>query len=379
VSTPVWPVLLLLALCTSWTAPACAHKSSDSYLRLEAQGRQVDGQWDVALRDLDFALGLDEDQDGAITWGEVRARHAQISAYALSRLRIQGDGRDCPLAERAMLVDHHTDGAYAVLRFAADCAQAPTELRIDYALMFDLDAQHRGLLQFAAHRSTSAHVFSPERARQRFALREPGASWSGVLDYVEHGTWHIWRGLDHMLFLLSLLAPAVLVREGRTWRPAPAAGTVWTDTVKVVTAFTAGHAITLTLSALTSIQVPARWGESAIAASVLLAALNNVWPLVNGRRWLLAGVFGLVHGLGFAAVLHDMQLPRDVLLAALLGFNIGVELAQLAVVAALLPLAWWWRSRPAYRVGLVTAGSLAIAGIATAWLVERALNLRVLS
>jgi hypothetical protein len=375
----VWPALALLAICTSWMPAAWAHKSSDSYLRLEAQGRRVDGQWDVALRDLDFALGLDENQDSAITWGEVRARQAQISAYALGRLRVQGYGQDCPLAERAMLVDHHTDGAYAVLRFAADCPQAPVRLRIDYALMFDLDAQHRGLLQLAAHGSTSAHVFSPERAHQWFALGEPGASWSGLLDYVEHGTWHIWRGLDHMLFLLSLLAPTVLVREGRTWRPAPALGAVWTDVVKVVTAFTAGHAITLSLSALTSIYVPARWGESAIAASVLLAALNNVWPLVSGRRWLLAGIFGLVHGLGFATVLHDMQLPRDVLLAALLGFNVGVELAQLAVVAALLPLAWWWRRRPAYRVGLVTAASLAIAGIAVTWLVERALDVRVLS
>jgi hypothetical protein len=278
-----------------------------------------------------------------------------------------------------MLVDHHTDGAYAVLRFAADSPWAPIRLRVEYALMFDLDAQHRGLLQFAAHGSTSAHVFSPDRARQWFALGEPGASWAGVLDYVEHGVWHIWRGLDHMLFLLSLLAPAVLVREGRTWRPAPALRAAWIDIVAVVTAFTIGHAMTLSLSGLTSIYVPARWGESAIAASVLLAALNNVWPLVNGRRWLLAGVFGLVHGLGFAAVLQDMRLPRDVLLAALLGFNVGVELAQLAVVAALLPLAWWWRSRPAYHLGLVTAGSLGIACIAVAWLVERALDVRVLS
>jgi hypothetical protein len=370
---------VVLAGCLAAPASGWAHKASDSYLRLQVDREKLTAQWDIALRDLDFAVGLDEDQDGAITWGEVRSREEQISAYALSRLTIRGDGHDCRLRNPGgLLIDHHTDGAYAVLRLAGRCGNAPREIAVHYALLFDLDRQHRGLVRFSAGDVSGSAIFAPDRDRQQFALSVPGG-WTAVGEYIAHGAAHIWRGLDHMLFLLSLVVPAVLVRGASGWRPATQVRAVALDIAQVVTAFTAGHAVTLTLSALGSIYVPARWAEAAIAASVLLAALNNVCPVVTANRWLLAGVFGLVHGLGFATVLQDLQLARPELLAALLGFNVGVELAQLTVVVAVLPVAWWWRARTAYRVGLVTGGSLAVALVALTWLAERAFNLRMLS
>jgi hypothetical protein len=99
-------------------APAHAHKPSDSYLTLSVEGDRIDGQWDIALRDLDFALGLDANQDDAITWGEVKARHADIAAYALTRLRLGGANAPCPAQVTGHLIDEHSDGAYAVLRFS---------------------------------------------------------------------------------------------------------------------------------------------------------------------------------------------------------------------------------------------------------------------
>src|SRR5690349_12352653 len=113
-------LLLALLLCLGCSF-AHAHKPSDSYLALSVQGHRVSGQWDIALRDLDFAIGLDADGNGEITWGEVKAKHKEIAAYAMARLSIAADRTICRIAVGEHLIDRHSDGAYAVLRFAAAC------------------------------------------------------------------------------------------------------------------------------------------------------------------------------------------------------------------------------------------------------------------
>src|SRR6266550_3964404 len=138
-------LLIVVALVGAWPIPAAhAHKPSDSYLTLKVEGEKVVGRWDIALRDLDFAIGLDANQDGAITWGEVKAKHADIAAYALSRLAIGPANAPCPIVAGEQLVDNHSDGAYTVLRFTARCAAAPKFLEEAYRLFFDIDSQHRG-------------------------------------------------------------------------------------------------------------------------------------------------------------------------------------------------------------------------------------------
>src|SRR5262249_28089288 len=161
--------VLLMAAAQMVSAPAEAHKPSDSYLSLSI-GASVTGEWKIALRDLDFAIGLDGNDDGAITWGELHERHPAIAAYALSRLHIEGDGVACPTRLRAQLVDSLTDGAYTVLRFAVDCKRAPQSLQVDYSLFFDIDRQHRGLLRLDAGGASQTAVFSPDRPQQTFDL-----------------------------------------------------------------------------------------------------------------------------------------------------------------------------------------------------------------
>ena len=142
----------------------------------------------------------------------------------------------------------------------------------------------------------------------------------------------------------------------------------------MVTAFTLAHSITLSLAALGVISLPSRLVESAIAASVVLAALNNVYPLVYQGRWIVAFCFGLIHGFGFASVLADLGLPQGSLLLALVAFNIGVELGQLAIVASFLPIAYGLRCTRLYRRVILVGGPLIVAAIAMFWLVERAFN-----
>lgn len=354
---------LLLALMLCALAPAHAHKPSDSYLTLNVTGDKIDGQWDIALRDLDFALNLDQDGNGELTWDEIRSQHHAIASYALARLELN-DGA-CSIKAGEQLIDHHTDGAYTVLRFSATC---PGALNVGYRLFADLDPQHKGLLKLVSGGVTSTAIFSPGQPRQQLQLRAP-SRWMQFADYVKHGVWHIWIGFDHILFLLSLLLPAVVLpmlgKQAQTFRAAAF------DVLKVVTAFTLAHSLTLTLASMHVLSLPSRWVESAIALSVVVAALNNIFPLFRGRRPLAAFVFGLIHGFGFASVLADLGLPQGALALSLLGFNVGVELGQLAIVAVFLPFAWLTRHTWFYRQ-LMTTGSAAIAVIAAVWLFERA-------
>jgi hypothetical protein len=354
-------VLIFVMLLFSTTA--LAHKPSDSYLTMRVDGQRIDGQWDIALRDMDNAIRLD-DGDGQLTWDEVRSRHAEIAAYALSRLTLKTDGQACVPVPANQLVDNHSDGAYTVLRFVAECPGAIANLSVDYRLFADLDPQHRGLVRVeGGQRGVNAILGGDQPGKD---LNLASSNWPGtMLDYVKHGVWHIWIGFDHILFLVSLLLPAVLARQ------------VLSDVLKVVTAFTIAHSITLSLAALGIVALPSRWVEAAIAASVALAALNNLVPIVQGKRWIAAFVFGLLHGFGFASVLGDLGLPQDALAVSLLGFNIGVELGQLAIIAVFLPVAWLVRSSWFYRRLVLGGGSAAILLLSLAWFTERAFDLKL--
>ena len=375
-----WVLTAVLLVSMALVAPVYAHKPSDSYLTLNVTGNSIDGRWDIALRDLDYALGLDADEDGNITWGEVKVKRAEIAAYALARLRLAAARATCPARVRDLLIDDHSDGAYAVLRFTAACRSVPHALAVGYRLFFDLDPQHRGLLRLESRGATRAGIFSRDRPEQSFNLGE-ASTLEQFCDYVAEGVHHIWTGFDHLLFLLSLLLPAVLTRpplRSAGWRPVESFGAAFLEVVKVVSAFTVAHSITLALAALQIVSLPSRWVESAIALSVVLAAVNNIRPIVYEKRWVIAFCFGLIHGFGFAAVLTDLGLPPGSLLLALLAFNLGVELGQLAIVGVFLPSAYLLRTASLYRSVVVMSGSAAIALIASLWLIQRALNVRII-
>jgi hypothetical protein len=217
---------------------------------------------------------------------------------------------------------------------------------------------------------TQSAVLGPDRRHWQLSP-ERARPWQTFATYLHDGIWHIWLGLDHILFLVSLLLPAVLRREDGRWQPVARPDAAILDIMRIVSAFTLAHSLTLALAALGVVELPSRLVEGAIAVSVIVAALNNLWPVVTSRLWLAAFGFGLIHGFGFASVLADLGLPQSALLGALLGFNLGVEIGQLAIVAALMPLAWALRETWLYPGLVVRFGSLLIVAAAAAWLLER--------
>jgi hypothetical protein len=366
---------LLLAVWLSGSM-ALAHKPSDSYLRITSGDGPLSIQWDISLRDLEFLIGLDANRDSEITWGEVKAQQQAIAAHALSRLRISVDGQTCELKLAELLVTQHSDGGYVVLALETGVDGAPSVLSIDYNLLFDVDPTHRGLVLFTDGQSVSTHILSPGKSTVELRSGE-GGLWHTFADFVAEGVWHIWIGFDHILFLLSLLLPAVLVRSNKQWQAVETFRPAFTTVLKIVTVFTVAHSITLWLAVMDYVTLPARLVESTIALSIVVTALNNLYPVLPFSGWVIAFVFGLVHGFGFANVLLDLGLSDVALAVSLLGFNVGVELGQIAIVLVFLPLAFLMRGTPFYRWVVFFLGSVVIAIIGILWAIERVFDVTI--
>ena len=250
-------------------------------------------------------------------------------------------------------------------------------LSIQYSLLFDADPTHRGLVLYASGAAVSTNVIAPDDPPLELRSGEVKI-WQAFADYVREGIWHIWIGYDHILFLVSLLLPAVLVKRDDGWHAVKNFRPAWSSVLKIVTVFTLAHSITLWLAVMGYVTLPSRFVEATIALSIVITALNNLYPVLPFPGWAIAFVFGLVHGFGFANVLLDLGLSNTTLAVALLGFNVGVELGQLCIVLAFLPLAYLMRDTVFYRSMVFRAGSVMIAIAGGVWMVERLLNVTML-
>ena len=356
-----------------------AHTPSATFLTLSLTGTNLTGQWDVALSDLQQGLGFDPLAIRALSVEELERRQEGLALDTVSRLELKTGGALLPLNATDYLNVTLNEGEYARVRFAAASLPAvPAVLELNARVLFTIDPHMHGLLRLEHDGKTETAVFNHEHPAHQFSLVSPANKWRQGWTFVGEGVWHIWLGFDHILFLLSLLLPAVLRREGDRWVGVEQFPPAFLQVLKIVTAFTLAHSLTLSLAALSVIQVPARIVESVIAASVALAALNNLWPWFRGKGWLVAFGFGLVHGFGFANVLTELGLARQTLALALVGFNVGVELGQLAIVSVFLPLAFGLRRSWFYQTVTFKFGSAAVVLIATGWMVERMFALRLM-
>jgi hypothetical protein len=363
--------LTFLALCLGAATSAEAHVASNSFLTMRIEGASVEGSVELAVRDAEIAVGLDANHDGKVSWGEVRAAQGALLVYLRRHLQLAAADGSCALRFGALEINARVDGNYLWQAFTAQCPNTLQQLMIDYRLLDAEDPSHRGLLTLVVRGTVQSAVLGGENQRRVFDLGHP-SHWTAFSEYFQVGVWHIWSGIDHLLFLVSLLLPAVLVRRADRWQAVPRAAPAIIGILKVVTAFTLAHSITLSLAAFDVLRLPSRVTESVIAASIIVGALNNVFPLVTEARWRIAFAFGLLHGFGFAAVLSEMGLPRGARLISLVAFNLGVEAGQLAVVLAIMPIVYAVRASRLYQGTLMPWGSTAIASLALVWLVQRA-------
>ena len=357
-----WPLLCLLASIVPGP-DADAHPAPFSYLDLHLDAGRTNGT--LVIHDFDAAqeLGL-EDPQVLLEPRVAQERADELLAIVAERLRIVADGEPHTLRwEPVEVLPERQSLSFA---FTLTPAAQPARIEID-AVLFPYDPIHQtfinvyeaGLLQrqaiLDANESRLVHFTGTTQGR-----------WAVVRTFVVSGVEHILIGPDHLLFLLGLL-----LLGGSLWRLAT-----------IVTAFTLGHSVTLSLAALDLVRVAPALVEPAIALSIVVVGVDNL--LVRRRRgaeplaaafdlrpW-LAVAFGLIHGFGFAAVLREVGLPPGALGWSLAAFNVGVELGQLAAVAvAVALLAAVRRYDVVWAERFVVIGSVGVIAAGVYWFAER--------
>lgn len=354
---------------------AGAHQASATFARLESTADPARLRYEIriAARDLYEVLELDGDREA--TAGEIRAGQGDIMAYVSERLAFDADGADCR-AEPVAVEPVEQGQRFARVELAVVCPAPIRTIGLEYDLFFDLDRRHIGFISVG--RGTF-QLTAPDHTRLEWDIG--GAVDSGLGGFVVSGVWHILDGLDHILFLLSLLLMAVIVRtggaDGVAVRPLRQAISY---TGGIVTSFTVAHSFTLIGAALGWFELPGRLVESLIAASIVFVAVDNAIRLDPPRRYLVTFAFGLVHGLGFASMLRPLLPPSQVVLP-LLAFNVGVELGQLGLVVVAMPVLYAairGLGAARYRRVVLPLGAALLGGLGLIWFVERAFAVTLL-
>ncbi len=404
-----WLLVLALGLGLA-CGPARAHKGSDAYLevqQIEAEGaqsaatsRDLKFVLAVAIRDLDLVVPVDGNADGRVTWGEVKAATPQALALFSQQARLDvpaGATAACRLDWQTDGLERRSDGVYLRAKASARCP-AGQDLRFHYVLLKDQDSTHRLLVAGRIGGKDLLSTLSPQQGSLLLSpavtgagvtgggaqAKSAGASnqWSALRDYFSLGVHHLLEGYDHLAFLLALVLPlqlslrrspsAALLREHpETEAAAYASRATWMALLRTVTAFTIGHSITLMLATFGLTQASPAWVEPAIALSIVVTALLNLRPMKWIRVDVLALLFGLVHGYGFAGLLLEAAAPGGLLPWALAGFNLGVEAGQLIAVLGWVIVSQVLVGRSWYRTVVVRGGSVLLVLLASWWFWQR--------
>jgi hypothetical protein len=377
-------IFVLTVLCwfmvLSGLSRAEAHQFSTAYLAIETHDKTpiATAEYRLAVRDLSLLVPVAVNDKNQITWGAIKAQDSAITALFAQNLQWKSGTAVCTMNSQRepLAIDQVAGLSYIVAYLSIDCGKSKVTT-LDYRMLGHIDTGHRLII-------SSEDVDKPEASGRTWliapSVTELGNTSSDLgetfITYVKEGIHHILTGYDHLLFLLCLLLPAVYNRVNNHWVPVKSTATAIRHTFYIATAFTLAHSITLTVAALNIISLPSRWVESAIALSIAVAALNNIFPSILGAKQIrIAFAFGLVHGFGFASALSDLPLHTATRLMALFSFNFGIELGQMTCILIFFPLALALRSQVFYRQVLFKGGSMVACILALLWMTQRILDL----
>lgn len=349
----------------------------ENYLTFELNGTSPRLLVDFESDNLEKFIRLDDNGNGIVSWKELRAHRAAIEHFVLEHLLVTADGKKCTPKVDSYDVYRRIHQSYIRLWLRLVCEVPEEKIGLKYTLFFDVDKDQKAFVRIGDANGTNPEVLSSRREEVTLQLQKPSAL-RAFSAFLKEGIWHIWIGYDHILFLLMLLVPSVYRYRGREPVPREGFRDVFVEILKIVTAFSVAHSLTLGLSVTGVVTLNPTLVEVAIAISVLLTALNNLWPVVRSHAWVAAFGFGLIHGFGFANVLHEMVLQKKDFLSLLFGFNLGVEIGQLVIVTALLPLLYGLRKTRLYRYGVLYGFSAVTALIALLWAIERYFGMSLL-
>ncbi len=373
--------LLLAALLLFVIAqPADAHRQNESYVFFNVTDLALSGRIEATLPDLDKIVLLDADGDGTVSREEFSTKADEVFGFFAQRLIISHDGQEYPIAADGHEFLDTPAGTFALIHFTVP-GLSPTPDAVDVTYRSPFQEREPGHLGFGLIESNTrtgvegneryiSMIFEPGGESHRLSLvGEPALKI--FKDFVIHGIWHIWLGFDHVVFLITLLMPSVLTLSTGAWQPVANFRAAFINVLKVVTVFTVSHTITLSLSSLGIIRLPVTLVEVVIALSIAVVALGNMFPVFHRYTLLVVFAFGLFHGFGFANVLAPLGLQPSAKLIGLAAFNIGVELGQIAIVAAVFPVLYLLRRWNAYPFLALRVASVCFILLAGVWFIER--------
>ncbi|KAA6438724.1 HupE/UreJ family protein [Dyadobacter flavalbus] len=360
----------------------------NSVVLLTVHSDYISAELQIPLSELQAAIGLAVNDSSA----QLIGRHApQLRAYLVQHIRPKTrDGKLWRVTVGALKVHETQNAIHGVYReLTAQLDLIPPADADVRKFIFDYDAV---LHQVVTHKilvsvsqDWAAGKLAEESPNQVGVIEldivnnrilpllvnlEPGNSWKGFLSMVRLGIQHIAEGTDHLLFLLVLLLPAPLLYTRRRWTGFGGTRYSLSRLLWIVTAFTAGHSITLLLGAFGWVRLPGQPVEILIALSILISALHAMRPFFPGKETWIAAGFGLIHGLAFANTLENLSLDAGSMALSILGFNAGIELMQLLIILVTIPWLILLSRTPVYRSVRLTGAVLA-AVAAIAWTAER--------
>lgn len=361
--TAGWLLMLLL-----FPVLSAAHSAPYSYLMLMPDQQSTHGSLVVHVFDAAHEVGVAEPAT-LLDRAEAQRHEVRLRQLMETRMRITFDGQPVQLAWEPIevLPDRQS------LRLQFDVAR-PRPGMIGFEIhLFPYDEMHQTYVDvYEGGRLGLQAILDGSRTSVRYYSGSLQGRWAVVKTFVQSGVHHILIGPDHILFLMGLLLLG---------------GTLWRLT-SIVTSFTLGHSVTLSLAAMGVVRLSPAVVEPVIALSIVVVGADNLlvqwkrgrtpssapasWSQTRDLRPWFAGVFGLIHGFGFAAVLMEFGLPRDALGWSLAAFNIGVELGQLVIVLPTALVLWWlWKRSPVAAARTVMVGSLAVVAAGAFWFVQR--------
>jgi len=289
----------------------------------------------------------------------------EILKYITSSIRIINNSKKCSLTP----TNYNSEDLALITKFNINCSEPIENFKIHYSLFFEFDKTQEGITSINLPTSVKSFVFSKHQKNYSIKLSKPtNSTFKDFKNFVIEGMWHIWEGIDHIMFLLMLLIPALVYTKSFKM--------ALFDVLKIVTAFTISHSITLSLSMFNILNPPEQIIETLIAISVLVTALNNIYPVISYKKeWLLAFTFGFIHGFGFANAMHEINLNAVNFFSAVFGFNIGVEIGQIVIVLVILPIIYALSFTKSYKKIVIPLLSIIVANISLLWAIDRAFAL----
>lgn len=356
-------MIALLLVATSLKA----HEFSTANLTLEQSSEgHHQGYIALSVSDLHHTLGLDPNKDGNLTWAELSQSHSIITEYLRKHLQFNTPNSSCTInfgSDISLLNSYGETLLKQPLNF--NCT---LPLTVHYTALFNSTSDHKLLINWSLKEGQTQTII--DKPDQHWEVETSSQSaWDTFLFYLYQGMIHIWIGLDHVLFVLTLLLH--YVNKPRQTTSTPSRNTInLKSMIWLVTGFTIAHSITLTLTALDWISVSSKWAEVGIAISVAYSALNVVTHWIK-RLMLMTVAFGLLHGLGFAGALSELGLSKSHQLTSIIGFNLGVEIGQIAIILVAIPLLLLLNKHEKVRKVLVPFVSIAIFLLGILWVWQR--------